>query len=339
MWRIVFMPAILALVLITPSSSLAAGGPGVGTGSTYGITNTTAVVAGAVNANGEATTYAFQYGTTTAYAGQTSVGSEGPSVSYQTVTATLTELLPGTTYHFRLIAVNASGSAAGKDVTFKTGGLAPPFGAAPIAVTGVPTAVGAHDAVLTGTINPSGSNVRYYFQLGTRQPYELRTFSQTLPAGRTATVEAPISGLQDGQVFHYRLVAVNQSGEVSAGSDRSFVTGLSGRFKSSALAVSVSPSAQRKLPDTVTVSGRLVPPASLPRAVACRGFVDATFTVHTVDLEFLRTGIHADCTFRLRVRFANRHRLLGGHVNVQVVFPGNEVLHRLAAPTKTIQVG
>jgi hypothetical protein len=325
--------------LAIASGALAANGPGVGTGNAAEVTNTTAAVIGAIDPNGQDTTYAFQYGTTIQYSGQTAVHSVGPPITYKTVTAQLTGLRPGTTYHFRVIAANASGTMAGSDVTFKTGGLAPAFGVSPVAVTGAATAIGAHDAVLTGTLNPSGSNVRYYFQLGTRQPYEFQTISQTLPAGRPGSVQAPVSGLQSDQVFHYRLVAVSENGEVSAGSEQSFLTVPSGRLNPSALQVSVSPAFQRRLPDTVTVSGRLVPPRSLPRAVACQGFVDIAFRVRTIPIQLLRGGIHADCTFRLRLRFSVRRRLLGGHVNVHVLFPGNEVLHRLAAPTRRIQIG
>jgi hypothetical protein len=38
----------------------------------------------------------------------------------QTVTATLTRLYPNSTYHFRVVATNAAGTAFGEDRTFKT---------------------------------------------------------------------------------------------------------------------------------------------------------------------------------------------------------------------------
>ena len=58
-----------------------------------------------------------------------------------------------------------------------------------------------------------------------------------------------MSGLQSNHVFHYRLIAVNQGGDMSAGADQSFVTVPSGRLNPIAVAVSVSPVAQRRLPD------------------------------------------------------------------------------------------
>jgi hypothetical protein len=329
----------VGLGLAIDGAAFAAGsGPAVGAGPPAEVTSTTAVLVGAIDPSGQATTYAFQYGESTRYSEQTAVHIVDPAVTYTTVTAVLTGLRPGTTYHYDVIASNASGTNPGKDMTFKTAGLARRSASPAVAVTGPATAVGAHGAVLTGTLNPSGSNVRYYFQLGTRRPYELQTISQTLPAGLTRSVQAPISGLQANQVYHYRLVAVTRSGGVSAGSDRTFVTAPSGRLNPNALHIHVTPAFQRRLPDTVTVSGTLVPPRSLPRTAACTGFVDVAFRVHRVAIQLLRAGIHPDCRFRLRVRFSSRGRLHGGHVQVRVLFPGNEVLHRLAA-RRTVQIG
>ncbi len=313
--------------------------PAVGTGTAVAITATTATLVGAADPDGQETTYAFQYGTTTAYASQTAARILAPPITYKTITAVVTGLRAGTTYHFRLIAANESGITPGRDVIFTTAGRAQPAGAPPVAVTGQATAIGDHSAVLTGTLNPSSTNIHYYFELGTREPYELQTISQSLPAGRGLTVQAPVSGLQSNRIFYYRLIAVGENGQVSAGSVRSFVTVPAGRLRPKAVTVHISPTAQRRLPAVVTVSGRLVPPPSLPRAAACRGFVDIAFRQHNVAIQLLRAGIHASCTFSLRARFlANRlpHR---GRINVTVLFPGNEVMSRLAAPTRTIQVG
>ncbi|HEX5927369.1 MAG TPA: hypothetical protein VFY45_26370 [Baekduia sp.] len=83
----------------------------------------TATVHGTVNPKGLATTYWFEYGTTTAY-GQASpstqnadAGEGGIPVS---VLRRLGDLPPDTTYHYRLVAHNALGTTMSGDATFTT---------------------------------------------------------------------------------------------------------------------------------------------------------------------------------------------------------------------------
>lgn len=90
-----------------------------------GVTLTGATLNGTVNANGDSTAAAFEYGTSASYgttvtASQSPVtGTDSTSVSY-----TLTGLAPGTTYHYRVTGTNAGGTANGDDMQFTT--LAPP---------------------------------------------------------------------------------------------------------------------------------------------------------------------------------------------------------------------
>jgi Fibronectin type III domain len=328
--------------LAIASGALAAAGPTVTTGAASAVTDTSAKVTGSVNPNGQATSYAFEYGTSTQYTQQTAVQNAGSGTKPVTVTAELTGLRPGTTYHFRLLAANSSATSAASDATFTTGGLAPPSGTPLQTTTGSVTGLGVDSAKLTGTINPAGSSgtVRYYFQFGPAQPYALQTIAQTFPAGNApVAVSAEVVGLQSRQLFHYRLVAVNESGQVSAGADQTFSTLPRSRLQPQAVRISASPTFQRRLPDTVTVSGRLVPPRGLTNELACRGYFDITFRVRQIAIQSLRAGIHKDCTFSLPVVFHNRRRLLGGHVLVHVLFAGNRFLHRLEAPPVAIHIG
>jgi hypothetical protein len=71
---------------------------------------------GSVNPNGAATTAYFEYGTTTGYGTitpQTSIGT-----MEEIFTATIGSLTVGTTYHYRIDAVNGIGLSHGSDVTF-----------------------------------------------------------------------------------------------------------------------------------------------------------------------------------------------------------------------------
>ncbi|HEY3946065.1 MAG TPA: hypothetical protein VGL78_12630 [Solirubrobacteraceae bacterium] len=72
---------------------------------------------------GLATTFRFEYGTTTQYGASTT----SKPVAYP-VTASLGELQPSTTYHFRLVTENEAGTARGADATFTT----PPIAAPPL---------------------------------------------------------------------------------------------------------------------------------------------------------------------------------------------------------------
>jgi hypothetical protein len=104
-----------------------AAGPTVVTGSPSAVGTTSATVSGSVNPNGQATTYHFDYGTSTSYGSQAPAPpdpSAGSGSASQAVSASLTGLSPGTTYHHRLVATNASGTRYGSDQTFVTGASA-----------------------------------------------------------------------------------------------------------------------------------------------------------------------------------------------------------------------
>jgi hypothetical protein len=108
--------------------------PGASTGSASGITPVAANLGGSVEPRGATTSYRFEYGTTLAY-GQSTAATETSGDGNKEVGASLGGLKPATTYHYRLVASNAGGSAGGADKTFTTqerpkGKLAlPPTGA------------------------------------------------------------------------------------------------------------------------------------------------------------------------------------------------------------------
>jgi uncharacterized protein (TIGR02145 family) len=85
------------------------------------LTCTTATLNGAVNANAISTTVTFQYGITTDY-GQEVTPEQSPVTgsNVTNVSADISDLSPGRTYHFRVKALNSIGTTNGSDVTFKT---------------------------------------------------------------------------------------------------------------------------------------------------------------------------------------------------------------------------
>ena len=94
--------------------------PGVVSWPAQGITSGGALLRGWVNPNDRATTYRFQYGTTSSYGTQTASASAGSSDDWRLVTAAVSALAPQTTYHYRVVATNSKGTAYGVDLTFTT---------------------------------------------------------------------------------------------------------------------------------------------------------------------------------------------------------------------------
>jgi hypothetical protein len=111
--------AFAASLLITASAEAAV--PTVTTGNANSITQTSATLHGTVKPNQQATTWHFEYGTTTAYG--TNTPEQGPVAAGSgttAVSAAISALAPGTVYHYRLVGTNASGSIPAKDHSFTT---------------------------------------------------------------------------------------------------------------------------------------------------------------------------------------------------------------------------
>jgi hypothetical protein len=117
----------LALSLVAAAALPAAAAatlPAASTGAARSLTASSATLNGTLNPNGEPTTYFFRYGPTTAYGSQTP--TQGPTAAVKKSTpasAGVGGLAAGTTYHYRLVATNASGTRQGRDRMFKTLGL------------------------------------------------------------------------------------------------------------------------------------------------------------------------------------------------------------------------
>lgn len=79
---------------------------------------TSVTLNGSVNPNGAETTVFFQWGPTTAYGKVTPITSVGDGITTLDFSAALTGLIAGTTYHYRIVAVSAQGTAIGTDKTF-----------------------------------------------------------------------------------------------------------------------------------------------------------------------------------------------------------------------------
>jgi phosphodiesterase/alkaline phosphatase D-like protein len=196
--------------------------PGASTGRAASISTTSANLTGSVDPQGQSTTYYFQYGTTTAYGSQSSPSSAGAGTAYTVVSAAVGGLTPATTYHYRLVATNPTGTSFGADKAFTTARA--PITPPPIAKTGVAQGITASSATLTGTANPKGTATTYYFQYGRTAAYGAVTSTGNAGSGGNGvSVAAAISGLSRDTTYHYRLIVTNAGG-TSFGADTSFAT-------------------------------------------------------------------------------------------------------------------
>jgi Ca2+-binding RTX toxin-like protein len=209
--------ALVALAAAAGAGAATLAAPAAATGPVSAVAGTSATATGTVNPGGESTTVYVEYGTTTGYGKRTASKNVGSGTSGVGVTADMTALAPATTYHYRVVATNASGTAHGGDGIVTT--LSPPVVAASAA-----DGIGPFHAALHGSVNPNGLATSWYFEYGKSTSYGTKTAAQNLPAGTSAVaVAAGIQGLQAGVTYHFRLVASSNAG-TSRSSDRTFVT-------------------------------------------------------------------------------------------------------------------
>jgi hypothetical protein len=92
--------------------------PVVVTGAPGAVTQTSATISGTVDPDGLQTSYEFEVGVDGGYGGAQIFGNAGPDTGVETVSANLGELIPGVTYHYRMVATNEDGTTYGADQSF-----------------------------------------------------------------------------------------------------------------------------------------------------------------------------------------------------------------------------
>ena len=142
----------LAVGLVMPASALAAK-PEVTTGGASKITFNSAQLNGSVDANREATSYYFQYGTTIALGTNTAPAPAGGGNKKFRRSTAIGGLAPLTKYFYRVVARNNSGTTLGKRRSFTT--KRQPLG---VSLTASPNPVKAADSTTTLSGTLSGTN-------------------------------------------------------------------------------------------------------------------------------------------------------------------------------------
>jgi hypothetical protein len=197
--------------------------PDVTTSVASNVQATTATLNATVNPNGaQITSCQFDYGTTASY-GQSAPCAQEPGSGNAAVpvSADIASLQPNTTYHFRLRAANAGflSTRTGQDQTFTTPG--PPSIASESA-----TDVTSTEAILRTQVNPGQLDTTYHFEYGTTTAYGTSVPTPDGDVGSGGTdqpASTPISGLQPGTTYHFRVLAHNAQG-TTTGADHTFTT-------------------------------------------------------------------------------------------------------------------
>jgi Fibronectin type III domain len=106
--------------------SFTTAGPSVAGETFTQVGSTGATISAEIDPHGAQTSYRVEYGTSTAYSSTTQPVSIGSAESGVPVVVHLSELQPGSPYHFRFVATSSEGTGAGLDVAFTTHMLSTP---------------------------------------------------------------------------------------------------------------------------------------------------------------------------------------------------------------------
>ncbi|MDA0835784.1 MAG: hypothetical protein O3A29_21125 [Planctomycetota bacterium] len=133
------------------------------------------------------------------------------------ITLDINELQPGETYHYRVVALNADGKTVGADQTVTL-----PTDTKPHVITGEASRIAEGSAKLEGRLNPLGLKTQFYFEYGPDTNYGSQT--KLTYGGKMITPRLAFGHAEEltpGKVYHYRLVAENDTGR-SVGDDMTF---------------------------------------------------------------------------------------------------------------------
>jgi len=275
--------------------------PAVKTEPASSITPTTATLNATVNPDGaNVTDCKFEYGATTSYGATAPCSSlPGSGSSAVPVSAGLTGLSPGTTYHSRISATNAGGTKVGADAEFTTPAKAPSV------VTAAPSSITQTTATLNATVNPNGSNVNdCKFEYGTSASYGATAPCSSSPGSGSSAVavSAGLTGLSPGTTYHSRISATNAGG-TDVGSDQQFTT--------------LSPP-----PATTAESGVLASASSAPPAPVLGRSANVTAAAGQVSVRLPGTSTFVPLSSVTQIPIGTVIDASGGTVSITTAAPG-----------------
>jgi uncharacterized protein (TIGR02145 family) len=183
------------------------------------VTQTTATSGGEVTSSGGADVTARGVCWSTTANPTTADAKTSDATGIGSFTSSLTNLLPGTTYHVRAYAINSVGTAYGADVTFPT----VPVGLATLTTKTV-TAISYTTATSGGDITDAGggSIIEKGVCWGTAALPTV-SGSHTTDGAGTASFNSNMASLLSGTMYHVRAYATNSAG-TAYGNEQTFTT-------------------------------------------------------------------------------------------------------------------
>ncbi|OGI81198.1 hypothetical protein A3B93_01805 [Candidatus Nomurabacteria bacterium RIFCSPHIGHO2_02_FULL_42_24] len=187
------------------------GTPTVTTSSASGINNSSAVLNGYINPNGNTMTRWFDWGTSSgSLTNSTSSGSQGSSTG--NFSDTISNLSANTTYYFRAVGRTSGGQTYyGSTSSFQTANTNT-SSLVPAAVTKLASSITETSAVMNGTAYTKSVATNGYFKYGTTSALNQTTSIKSLGSASTVDFSETLTGLEKGAIYYFQAVAQNAHG-------------------------------------------------------------------------------------------------------------------------------
>jgi hypothetical protein len=205
-------------------------GPDAVTVSYTNLNGTSATLNGTIDPNNHSTTGWFEYGTSSTLSSSTEtthvdMGSDGSPVE---LTQNISGLTPNTTYYFRAVGKNSSGTDRGEIKSFVTSEN----------TNGIITTIQATNQLATSAklnglfVNTTGESVQGWFEYGKTSSMNSSTTAVSLGSGASLSFSKTVTGLTPDTIYYFRAAAkragVTYKGDILV-------------FKTKALVVPVEP--------------------------------------------------------------------------------------------------
>jgi len=211
--NLIFVLVFLGILSIG-AEKLYAASPSIISGSASSITTNSATLNGVVNPNGEDTTVWFE----TTSGGPFQIQNIGNGITdVSLLSYNLTGLTPNTTYTFKIVAGNASGSTdSGLIFSFTTDAdPIPPVLPSPSIISNTTTNITSTSATLNGVVNPNGYSTTAWFETPSSGPLQV----QNIGNGTTdiSLLSYNLTGLDPSTTYTFKIITGSANGSVDSG--------------------------------------------------------------------------------------------------------------------------